>query len=82
MIIPTRWADLPDGARVLDPTGAMFHVLRGVFPGIAQVRDASGKTYAVPAPPDVQVPRVYETEDMAVDVLRQHFSIEYLREGR
>lgn len=82
MIIPTRWQDVPANARVIDPAGQVFHALAPAFPGIRAVRDAKGNTFAVQAPPQQYVPRLYELEDGAVAVLSQHFQLEFLREGK
>lgn len=79
MIIPTRWQDVPANARVIDPAGQVFHTLAPVFPGVRSVRDAKGNTFAIQAPAEQYVPRLYELEDGAIDALSQHFRLEYLR---
>lgn len=83
MKIPTRWRDIKTSMRVVDPAGQVFHALApSGFPGVRQVRDARGRTYAVQAPDDAYVPREYEPKDAAVDILRNHFDLEFLREER
>lgn len=82
MIIPTRWEEVPDSARVIDPAGNVFHVLERTFPGVVSLRAADGSTHALSPDPQAYVPRIYDLEAAAVDTLRRHFKTEFLREER
>jgi len=82
MIIPTRWRDVPTGARVIDPAGQMFYVLPRVAPFVVQLRAPRGDLTVTLTPnPDVYVPRLLEPIDIAVTNLIQAFpSLEFLQE--
>lgn len=82
MIIPTRWQDVPTGARVIDPAGQVFHVLPRVVPFMAQLRSGRGDlTITLPVDPMAYVPRLLEAQDIAAANLTQAFSsLEFLWE--
>lgn len=82
MIIPTRWQDVPTGARVVDPAGQVFHVLPRVVPFLAQLRSPRGDvTVTLPVSPTAYVPRLLETHDVAVANLTGTFpTLEFLWE--
>lgn len=82
MIIPTRWQDVPAGARVIDPAGQIFHVLPWVVPFLAQLRSPRGDlTVTLPVTPAAFVPRLLEPHDIAVANLRAAFpALEFLWE--
>lgn len=81
MILPTRWRDVKAPARVIDPAGAVWHVLPGTIPGLplVTIRNETGQTRMLPVDPDAFVPLLYEPEDVAVTNLSQFFDLEYLR---
>lgn len=82
MIIPTRWQDVPTGARVVDPTGQVFYVLPRVVPFLVQLRSLRGDlTVTLPVDPMAYVPRLLEAQDIAVANLATAFpSLEFLWE--
>lgn len=80
MILPTRWRDVPAGARVVDPAGQRWHVL-SVLPGIVTVRGRYGETHTMTVAPDGLVSVLHEPEDYAAQALRAGFpSLTYLGE--
>lgn len=81
MILPTRWRDVPPHARVIDPAGAVWHVLPPAIPGlpVVTVRNAAGHARTMPIDPSAFVPMLYEPEDIAVTNLSAHFDLEYLK---
>lgn len=83
MIIPTRWQDVPTGARVIDPAGQLFHVLPRVVPFLAQLRSRRGDiTVTLPVDPMIYVPRMLEAHDIAVANLAAAFpTLEFLWEN-
>lgn len=82
MIIPMRWSSVRAGARVIDPSGAMFHVKPRMADFLVQVADQLGRVHTVVIDPSAYVPVVMEPHDIAVSNLSQHFTLDYLGESR
>jgi len=82
VIIPTRWQDVPTGARVIDPAGQVFYVLQRVVPFLVQLRAPRGDlTVTLPVSPMAYVPRLLEAQDIAITNLAAAFAaLEFLQE--
>lgn len=88
MILPTPWAFVRSGQRVLTPAGWIGHVLPSTLPGLIAVREEHS---TVPhqrlvwvdstaiAPPALLM-RDFTAQEHAVDALSRRFEIEYLEE--
>lgn len=81
MLLPTRWAEVGPGDRVLDPTGQMFHV-KHRFGQVTMVTDRRGADHVITVDLAAFVPRVFEIQDSALGILRKHFTVEFLEEKR
>jgi len=77
MIIPTRWKDVKVDARVIDPSGQMFHVKPRVVDFLVQVADRHGNVHTIPIDPNAYVPVLFEMYDIAVTNLSKHFALDY-----
>lgn len=79
MLLPTRWADIQPGDRLLDPARQMFHV-KHRFGGLVVVTDRQGRDWPMTVNPDAFIPRVFEPQDVALNTIRQLFTVEFIKE--
>lgn len=77
MMIPTRWRDVKAADRVMDPTGAVFHVLPRVVPFLVQLRPIHShgrpQTVTIAVNPDAHVPVIFDPETILLNAMREHF---------